>query len=108
MMSKTHISRRAVVPGLAAGAGITLAGAVAAPWGEAASPGAGPMLTGGPCGLWREQTLHFAFFLPAVQVGGRTPTSRFRLSLSTLEGQTILTQEFSLVSGAGTDFQLAA
>src|SRR6185369_7376615 len=103
-------SRRAVMPGLAAGGVAALAGILAA----AAPPAAASHLPviiektekGGPCPLWREQALHVTVFQPALQP--RVPPLRYRLTLLTLEGRLLATREFTLASGAGTSGVLAA
>lgn len=106
-MSSSRIPRRALVPGLVLGATAAVTeGLVAAP-SAAATRLPVPVLGCGPCNLWPGQTLDLAVFLPAVQVG-QNATNRLRLTLRTLGGQTIVTQDFSLASGTGASFKLVA
>src|SRR5215813_6336804 len=100
-MPNNRIPRRAVVPGLAFGATAALSSTAAAQSPAARFIAFEPTYIGGPCGLWREQTLRISVFLPAVQSSARIVPSRFRLMLSTIDGKTIVSQEFSLAPGTG-------
>ena len=106
-MAGNPISRRSVVSGLSAGATAALTGAVAL----AAVPAAALdrrqfTAMAGPCGLWRGHTLSYQFFLPAVQRGFNQP-SDFRLQLKTLDGKVLLTHDFQLLPGKGTEVTVA-
>jgi hypothetical protein len=106
-MAGNRISRRAVVPGLAAGATAALAGAVTldpAPAAAALPRRFGA--TAGPCSIWPGHTVNFQFFLPAVR-GGGNQASQFRLVLKTIGGQVIVTHDFELRPGTGTQATLA-
>lgn len=107
-MAGQRISRRAVVPGLAAGATTALAAAPAA-----ASRARQYSATCGPCGVWPGHSLRLQFFLPGTggtrgAAGAREPqASPFRLILQTLDGKVIATHDFQLQPGAGMEAELS-
>ena len=104
-MADNSISRRDLLPGLALGAaGIVALTASAAP--AEAGQGRQYNATAGPCNLWRGHTIAYQFYLPAMQRGGNE-ASQFRLVLQTLDGRTILTHDFRLRPGTGTEVKIA-
>lgn len=106
-MADWRISRRRVVPGIAAGTAAALFGATVAvsPEAEAAK---NPRFsaTAGPCSLWPGHTLRFQFFLPAGVHSG-SQASKFRLVLKTLDGNVLVTHDFQLQPGMGMQAELA-
>ena len=107
-MTNNSISRRAVVPGLAASATAALAVTSLSSAEAAPSPGGRRTDTSsaGPCRVWPGHTLALQFFLPAVQRGsGRA--SQFRLVIQTIEGHVLVTHDFELRPGTGTEAELA-
>jgi hypothetical protein len=106
-MAEGRLSRRAVVPALAAGATAGLTGVVAvAPAAAGAARSRRFTATAGPCSIWPGHTLRFQFFLPAVQRGADQP-SDFRLVLKSLDGSDLVTHDFQLLPGTGMEAELA-
>jgi hypothetical protein len=102
-MAANNISRRAMVPTLAAGASVALLGASEA---EAASTRSKPFQANcGPCKVWAGHNLAFQVFLPAVQ-RGNAQAAPFRLVLQDLDGNTLVSHDFSLTPGTGKEFLL--
>lgn len=91
-----------MVPTLAAGASIALLGAEAE---AAASRGRSFQATCGPCKVWAGHNLAFQVFLPAVQ-RGTTQASAYRLVLQDLDGNTLVSHDFTLAPGTGKEFLL--
>jgi hypothetical protein len=102
-MAGNNISRRAMVPTLAAGASVALLGAA-----EADAAVSRPKPTQsicGPCKVWAGHNLAFQFFLPAVQPGS-AQANPFRLVLQDLDGNTLVSHDFTLTPGTGKEFVL--
>ena len=106
-MADNTLSRRTLVSNLSAGATAALTGAVAlaAEPAHAAADNRNFMATAGPCNLWQDHVITYQFFLPAVQRFDNQP-SQFRLALQTIKGQTILTQDFTVMSGQGAEIKV--
>lgn len=106
-MSSNTLSRRDIVSGLSATATAALTGAVALTAAPAAAADRREfMATAGPCNLWRGHTITYQFFLPAVQKG-ENKRSQFRLVLQGIDGTPIVTHDFTLMSGKGTEVKIA-
>lgn len=103
-MAGDPISRRAIVPGLAAGAAL----AVAASPGPAAAArrSRGYSALAGPCSVWRGHTLRFQFYLPPSSRAGTNP-NQYRLVLQTLDGNQLVAHDFLLPPGKGKEMELA-
>lgn len=108
-MAENRISRRTVVPGLAAGATAALTGALTlGPTPAGAGRGRRRFgATVGPCGVWRGHTLGFHFFLPGVPREGDPPTE-LQLLVQALDGTEIATHQFQLLPGRGAEAVLVA
>jgi hypothetical protein len=100
-MAGNSISRRTLVPTIAAGASVALVGAAEA------APGRNKRFAAdcGPCKIWPGQTIAFDVFLPAVQRGS-TAESQFRLVLQDLDGNVLVSHDFTLKPGSGKEFLL--
>jgi hypothetical protein len=96
-MAGDRISRRAVVPALAAGAGAL---AVGAPLQAAAPKLRRVALTAGPCRLWPGHTLAVDVFVPPVSRGPQTP-AQFQLVLQLADGTQIVSHDFEVLPGKG-------
>jgi hypothetical protein len=102
-MAGNRISRRHIVPGIAASA--TTALAIANPAAAAATKPRRTVLTAGPCRIWPGHTLAFDIFLPATT--RPTPAQPFRLALQNEDGEEVIVREFELVPGKGTRIEIA-
>jgi hypothetical protein len=102
-MAGTNVSRRTLVPTIAAGASVALLGATES---EAApSRGRSSQKICGPCKVWAGHNLAFQVYLPAVQRGSAQAVQH-RLVLQDLDGNTLVSHDFSLAPGTGKEFVL--
>ena len=104
-MADKRITRRELVPGIAAGTAAVASTLAAQP--AAAARVRRVTSTAGPCGLWRGHSIRYQFFLPAVQRGGNQ-ASQFRLVIQDLEGNEIATHDFELLPGKGKEVEAQA
>jgi hypothetical protein len=102
-MADKRVTRRELVPGIAAGTAAVASALVAQP--AAAARVRRVTSTAGPCGLWRGHSIRYQFFLPAVQ-RGTTQASQFRLLIQDLEGNEIASHDFELLPGKGKEIEL--
>lgn len=103
-MADVRISRRTLMPALTAGAAAVVTTSVSPPV-EAAARVRRYTTAAGPCGVWRGHSLRFHFFLPEGQRASNRPVD-FQLVLRTLDGTTLVSHNFQLVPGRGTEFEL--
>ena len=104
-MSSKNVSRRSIVPSLAAGAAGMLAVSVAPAATSAASGRKRPAIAAGPCGIWPGHTLTLQFFNAK---GQRVSYAlQCRLFVRDLDGNALVTHDFELQPGTGKEAELA-
>jgi hypothetical protein len=104
-MSSKNVSRRSIVPGLAAGAAGMLAVSAAASPSTAASGRKRASIVAGPCGIWPGHNLTLQFFNPK---GQRVSYAlQCRLFVRDLDGNELVTHDFELQPGSGKEAELA-